>query len=61
MALNFCARTGPASKELGEKIAQLLGVQTVPVFFKTFPDSESYVRLEGTVEGARAIIRIKPD
>jgi ribose-phosphate pyrophosphokinase len=47
---------GPASKDLGEKIAQLLGVQTVPVFFKNFPDGESYVRLEGTVEGETAVI-----
>ncbi|MGC8998719.1 MAG: ribose-phosphate diphosphokinase [Candidatus Bathyarchaeia archaeon] len=47
---------GPASKELGEKIAQLLGVQTVPVFFKTFPDGENYVRLEGEVEGETAVI-----
>jgi len=47
---------GPASKELGEKIAQLLGVQTVPVFFKNFPDGESYVRLEGEVEGETAVI-----
>jgi ribose-phosphate pyrophosphokinase len=47
---------GPASKELGEKIAHLLGVQTVPVFFKNFPDGESYVRLEGEVEGEIAII-----
>jgi ribose-phosphate pyrophosphokinase len=47
---------GPALKELGEKIAQLLGVQTVPVFFKNFPDGESYVRLEGEVEGETAVI-----
>jgi ribose-phosphate pyrophosphokinase len=47
---------GPASKELGEKIAHLLGVQTVPVFFKNFPDGESYVRLEGEVEGETAVI-----
>ncbi|MDH5483065.1 MAG: ribose-phosphate pyrophosphokinase [Candidatus Bathyarchaeota archaeon] len=35
---------GPASKELGEKIAELLNVQTVPVFSKAFPDGESYIR-----------------
>ncbi len=47
---------GSASKELGEKIAHILGFQTVPVFFKTFPDGESYVRLEGEVEGEDAVI-----
>ena len=47
---------GPASKELGEKIAELLGVEAIPVFFKSFPDGESYVRLEGNVEGEKAVI-----
>ena len=35
---------GPASKELGEKIAEVSHVETVPLFFKTFPDGESYIR-----------------
>jgi ribose-phosphate pyrophosphokinase len=35
---------GPASKELGEKIAKLLKAEVVPVSFKTFPDGESYIR-----------------
>jgi ribose-phosphate pyrophosphokinase len=35
---------GPASKKLGESIAEILNVETVPVFFKTFPDGESYIR-----------------
>jgi len=35
---------GPASKELGERIAKLLNAEVVPVFFKTFPDGESYIR-----------------
>lgn len=47
---------GPASKELGEKIAQLLGLEPIPVFFKAFPDGESYVRIEGAVEGETAVI-----
>ncbi|MBS7647738.1 MAG: ribose-phosphate diphosphokinase [Candidatus Bathyarchaeia archaeon] len=47
---------GPASKELGGKIASLLGLEPTPVFFKVFPDGESYVRLEGTVEGETAVI-----
>jgi ribose-phosphate pyrophosphokinase len=37
---------GPASKELGQKIADILGAETVPVFFKTFPDGETYIRFE---------------
>jgi len=37
---------GPASKELGEKIAELLKAEVVSVFSKTFPDGESYVRFE---------------
>jgi ribose-phosphate pyrophosphokinase len=35
---------GPASKKLGEIIAETLNVEAVPVFFKTFPDGESYIR-----------------
>jgi ribose-phosphate pyrophosphokinase len=37
---------GPASKELGQKIAKLLNAEVVPVFLKTFPDGESYIRFE---------------
>jgi ribose-phosphate pyrophosphokinase len=47
---------GPASKELGERIANLLNVEAVPVDFKNFPDGESYVRLEGNVQGEEAVI-----
>ncbi|MEM2104682.1 MAG: ribose-phosphate diphosphokinase, partial [Candidatus Bathyarchaeia archaeon] len=47
---------GPASKELGEKIVRLMNVEPVNVFFKAFPDGESYVRLEGEVEGEEAVI-----
>jgi ribose-phosphate pyrophosphokinase len=38
--------SGPASKELGEKIGKLLKAEAVPVFSKTFPDGESYIRFE---------------
>jgi ribose-phosphate pyrophosphokinase len=41
---------GPASKELGEKTAELTGLETVQVAHKTFPDGETYVRLEGNVQ-----------
>ena len=37
---------GPASTELGRNIAKLLNAEVVPVFFKTFPDGESYIRFE---------------
>ena len=47
---------GPASKQLGEKVAALLSVETVPVAFKTFPDGESYVRLEGEVQNEEVVI-----
>ncbi len=41
---------GPASQELGRKIADLLKVRVVPVEFKRFPDGESYIRFDGNVE-----------
>jgi ribose-phosphate pyrophosphokinase len=47
---------GPASKQLGEKIAQLLNAQKVPVAFKSFPDGESYIRLEADVRNEEAVI-----
>jgi len=37
---------GPASRELGERIAKAMNVATAPVFSKTFPDGESYIRFE---------------
>jgi len=42
---------GPASTELGRRVATLLGARMVPVSFKRFPDGESYVRFMGEVEG----------
>ena len=47
---------GPASAELGEKIAGLTGFEKVPVIHKTFPDGESYIRLEGTVRDEHVVI-----
>jgi ribose-phosphate pyrophosphokinase len=47
---------GPASRDLGTRIAQLLNVESVQVFHKTFPDGESYVRLENAVEGEDVVI-----
>ena len=48
--------SGPASKELAEKVSALTGYPNVPVAAKVFPDGESYVRLEGTVQGEEVAI-----
>ena len=47
---------GPASNELGEKIAQLSGFEKVSVAYKVFPDGENYVRLEGNVQNEHVAI-----
>jgi ribose-phosphate pyrophosphokinase len=47
---------GPASKGLGEKTAELAGLETVDVVYKAFPDGESYVRLEGSVQDEHVVI-----
>ncbi|MCX8151267.1 MAG: ribose-phosphate diphosphokinase [Candidatus Bathyarchaeota archaeon] len=47
---------GPASTELGEKVAQLTGFQKVNVASRVFPDGESYVRLEGEVRNEHVVI-----
>jgi len=38
---------GPASLELGKKIAELLKAKVANIVFKRFPDGESYIRFEG--------------
>jgi ribose-phosphate pyrophosphokinase len=47
---------GPASKELAEAVSALTGFGNVPVASKVFPDGESYVRLEGSVQGENVAI-----
>jgi len=47
---------GPASRQLGEEVAKLLGVEAVSLVFKTYPDGESYVRLEGNVRDEEVAI-----
>ena len=42
---------GPASPELAHRLAVELKTKLVPVFFKKFPDGESYVRIDGNVQG----------
>ena len=48
--------SGPASKELAEAVSALTGFGNVPVASKVFPDGESYVRLEGSVQGENVAI-----
>ena len=47
---------GSASIALGEKIAELTKIKKVPVMHKTFPDGESYIRLEGNVQNEHVVI-----
>ncbi|MEM4704187.1 MAG: ribose-phosphate diphosphokinase [Candidatus Bathyarchaeia archaeon] len=48
---------GPASKDLGLKIAERLRVPAVDVFFKVFPDGESYLRFEAdSLQGEDVVI-----
>jgi ribose-phosphate pyrophosphokinase len=42
---------GPASQELGKRVAKLLNVRAVNVIFKRFPDGESYIRVEDELKG----------
>jgi ribose-phosphate pyrophosphokinase len=47
---------GPASTALAEKIAELTGYEKVPVTYKTFPDGENYIRLDGNVQDEHVVI-----
>ena len=47
---------GPTSRELGEKVAELAGLEKVSVVSKVFPDGESYVRLDGSVQNEHVVI-----
>jgi ribose-phosphate pyrophosphokinase len=42
---------GPASPDLASRLAAELKAKFVPVFFKKFPDGESYLRIDGDVKG----------
>ena len=48
--------SGPASKELAERVSALTGFGNVPVVSKIFPDGESYIRLERDVKGENVAI-----
>jgi ribose-phosphate pyrophosphokinase len=43
--------SGPASKDLAQAISTQTGLSNVPVISKVFPDGESYVRLDASVQG----------
>jgi ribose-phosphate pyrophosphokinase len=47
---------GPASKELAQKTAELANIETVKVTTKTFPDGETYIRLEPPIQNHHAAI-----
>jgi ribose-phosphate pyrophosphokinase len=47
---------GPASRELAERVSALSGLSSIHVFFKVFPDGESYVRLDGEAKGENVAI-----
>lgn len=47
---------GPASKDLGSKVADSLGVEAVPIEFKFFPDGESYIRYTGSLRGENVVV-----
>jgi ribose-phosphate pyrophosphokinase len=47
---------GPASTELGKRIALELGLKPEPVDHRLFPDGESYIRLTSSVMGETAVL-----
>ncbi len=47
---------GPASQQLGRKIADLLKIRVVPLEFKRFADGESYLRFDGDVQNEDVVI-----
>ena len=47
---------GPASQNLGNQIALMLGVESNPVEYRVFPDGESYIKITPNVKGQDVII-----
>jgi len=47
---------GPASAELGRKVADLLGLKAHAVDHRLFPDGESYLRLTADVKGETVVL-----
>lgn len=47
---------GPASMELGVKVSELLGVSSVPLEFKVFPDGEVYLRYTEEIKNEDVVL-----
>ena len=47
---------GPASQDLGQKIAEILNARIVPVQLKAFPDGEYCLRFDGDLKGEEVIV-----
>lgn len=47
---------GPASQDLAKRLAVALKTRLVPVFFKNFPDGESYIRIDSDIQDEDVII-----
>ncbi|MDH5690563.1 MAG: ribose-phosphate diphosphokinase [Candidatus Bathyarchaeota archaeon] len=47
---------GPASQNLGQKIAEILNARIVPVKLKSFPDGEYCLRFDGEVKDEEVIV-----
>ena len=47
---------GPASPELGARIAERIGVESHPAVHRPFPDGESYIRITAPLKGEIAVI-----
>lgn len=47
---------GPASRDLASRLAVELKAGLVTVFFKKFPDGESYIRIDGDVQDEDVVI-----
>lgn len=47
---------GPASRELGLRVAEHLNCEVIDVTFKVFPDGESYIRFSGDVRGSNVVV-----
>jgi ribose-phosphate pyrophosphokinase len=47
---------GPASQNLGKKIAEILSARIVDVNLKTFPDGEYCLRFDGDLKGEQVIV-----
>jgi len=47
---------GPASPELGARIAERMGVESHPAVHRLFPDGESYIRITAPLKGETVVI-----